>query len=374
MASKSKAGVVQSPGATPGMKSTGTSVTVVVQERFEETHDSVMGADICFLLDVSGSMSGAPAQAMAAELEWFIFDSEMVLKEDTVEIVSFNHTTQKLLKPTFFPKLERANIQGLQIAKQGSGGTALWTAMDSVLDARKDFLEQKREKEKEAERKPQKKKAFVLLVLTDGASGDSPEHIKKRLHTIGREIPHFHMHILGIHLDANTMSVLEDVKAANPKRCEVTNVSGGHAGGAIQSSFRTHFTKTVTHVRTMERKLEVDHHGVVHDGGVKVKGGANSLPAVDVDRITHLLGATLTSRSVTEGSPRSHHRLLHAPHSPASGRTARTPPHSPASGRSARFPKPSTWCGLAFAARLKFSCHQSPLGWPQGAVHPGVGV
>ena len=49
-----------------------------------------LGMDVCFLLDVSGSMAGAEAREMVAQLNWLLFESGMLGDKDTVQILVLN--------------------------------------------------------------------------------------------------------------------------------------------------------------------------------------------------------------------------------------------------------------------------------------------
>jgi Mg-chelatase subunit ChlD len=245
-------------------------------------------ADICFLLDVSGSMAGAPAAAMDAQLKWLLFDSELIHGNDYVQISTFNSDTQLLLKPTKRENLSHAQVNALNISDLPSGGTRLWDAMAAVIESRKTYLAQKAEKlalKEAVHRGKRPQKAFVMLVLTDGESSGDHRLMLARLKSIGQEVTNFHLHILGVHLNSKTEAILQEVVSANPKRCEFTNIVSGHGAvtDAIRDSFRTHFTKTITKVRHVMRsitigsdhKMKVDerelspngHHIHRHDAG-----------------------------------------------------------------------------------------------------------
>lgn len=321
---------------------------VELKHHVEETKTVVMSADICFLLDVSGSMAGSSAKAMANELEWFLFDSQLLDPMDTVQIFSFNSEVEEILKPTFRQNLSRENIDALRIREKGSGGTQLWQAMNAVFDARKAFVARKREKAMEKEhRLPQKQKGFVLLVLTDGESRGSPTEVMARLQHIGTEIPQFHMHFLGIKLDEQSVAALEQVKRVNPKRCDVTNVTcSGHASHAIKDSFRTHFTRTVHHVRTAWREVGVDPTGLAWASSWALEGDASaSLAPVDGHVLqqlgSQLLSAELSPPTARQGrmlaytqpsAPPPPHAVSHTPRNPHGALShththSHTPPH-----------------------------------------------
>ena len=229
-------------------------------------------ADISFLLDISGSMSNAPARAMDEQLQWLIFHSQLIHNNDFVQIAAFNSTTKLLMKPTRRENLTISAVTALNIPQLPNGGTQLWDAMSTVVEARKTYLAEKAAKQAIKQmvdgghhRPKPRQKAFVMLVLTDGESSGSPEAITARLKNIGQEIPNFHMHILGVNLNPSTEAILQAVVSANPKRCEFTNVVSGHGAvaDAIRDSFRTHFTKTITNVRHVMRSMTVGADGQV---------------------------------------------------------------------------------------------------------------
>ena len=103
-----------------------------------------------------------------------------------------------------------------------------------------------------------------MLVLTDGESSGDHKVMMRRLENISREIPHFHLHILGINLSSKAEQLLQEVVSAEPKRCEFTNIKYGHGAvaNAMEDSFK-HFTQTITKVRHVIRKLQLDEHGTV---------------------------------------------------------------------------------------------------------------
>jgi Mg-chelatase subunit ChlD len=234
---------------------------IVKTEQLQSQKKVELGVDVTFLLDVSGSMAGLPAKTMASELEWFVCEAKMLQPKDTVEVLAFNDAVSQMLIPTWVHALSQKRLKDLNIAGAGSGGTRLWDAIDYAINKRKAYLDKRK-----ADKPHGRVKATVLLVLTDGASEGSHAALMARLAGIGKEIPHFHMHVLGINLGSSAEAILNELTGANKKRVNFTNIRGGHATHAIQDSFRTHFTKTVVQSRVVESVTVIKSQAIQHGG------------------------------------------------------------------------------------------------------------
>lgn len=233
----------------------------VVLTTVSKTESKVeQGIDVQFLVDTSGSMCGRPIEKVHEELLFLLFESGCVREHDFVSITAFNSKVDPLLPWTRRSALSPSMVKPLQ----ASGGTELWQAVHYVIDQRKAFQEAKDKKRMEEKKVCQSKKPFVLLVLTDGESADTKktaESVKTRIATIGVEVAHFHMHVLGVGLNVNAERTLRDVCSASPMKCEMTNIGAGvHATEAISCGFRKTFTKVINTVT--QRTITASSGGV----------------------------------------------------------------------------------------------------------------
>ena len=127
--------------------------------------------DICILLDVSGSMAGAPALEMETQTIEFLCGEQSVVKDDDyVEVNVFSNTHRQLFAPKKRKEISVAEIRSYGIARMPSGGTALWDAMKACIDSRLAYVQSRRAVKADYSPKP-----YILMVLTDGDSGS--DHI-----------------------------------------------------------------------------------------------------------------------------------------------------------------------------------------------------
>ena len=112
-----------------GLSNPAMHVAMHMKGTIVETEKVDVPTDICFLLDISGSMAGAPARAMDEQLKWLLFRSELMNANDFVNINGFNSTSHLLMKATKVEKLTEAEVSALRIPALPSGGTQLWDAM-----------------------------------------------------------------------------------------------------------------------------------------------------------------------------------------------------------------------------------------------------
>lgn len=229
----------------------------------ETTKDICM--DVMLLLDVSGSMSGAPARTMSQEVLTLLTDGVLEPK-DTVHVLTFNEQVQELQKPQYLEKLSHTDITSLCscIASSGSGGTKLYTAMEDAIRRREAFLAAKAAHGhgSAAQHQSGVQKTFLLLVLTDGASADSYEPMRRRLASIRETIPTFQLCIVGIGLDEDSQAKLKAVTAADRTCCSFANVAqGAHASDAIKAGFHQHIRQRVVKQRQILRQLVMRSDG-----------------------------------------------------------------------------------------------------------------
>lgn len=299
----------------------GVTTITIDRKTMDTTEETIsLGADICFLLDTSGSMAGSRARKMASELEYFIYDSKQLEDNDFIEIVSFNSSKATLLKPTRYSKIKenKSAIRDLGIATMGSAQTYMWTAISDTLQEREAYIAAKKKAILEAHKKMPKQKAYILLILTDGEATDSAvaPKLKDKLKHLGHNVPHFHCTLLGV--DGMTFeleAIAKDVLSGS-KHAEVVNLTGNggsHVESAIQEGFRTQFVKTVTKVRHEVRQIKVSQDG---------RGGAPVFEVLPGKVSQMKLGDVRRSPSpACKEEPHLkhhpvHHKDSHSPHPP----------------------------------------------------------
>jgi Mg-chelatase subunit ChlD len=235
----------------------------------ETTKVETQNVDIMILIDQSGSMSGIRSQAVARHLSDFVLGNNVQMK-DHINVLGFTTSVKELLPPTRKESISAGTLSNLGIT-DCDGGTRLWSAMEHCIQTRKTFIDAKKEKAKGGKR-PYQPKPTILLVLTDGEDSSSNASLKEKLKHPG--IPHFHVQLihLGMASDATAMQSLSEgcghinFLSIDPGSSKETTVK------VIEDVFRTHFVKTVRHVRqqatvvcveevvTKVRSIEVSSH------------------------------------------------------------------------------------------------------------------
>lgn len=219
------------------------------REKVEQEVEASMG--IHFLLDLSGSMSGEKVREMERQLINIIFDSDVIKPHDSINIAGFNHSRIELLGWTRRRKITREDIASLNITSRASGGTALYDQIEESLKMERAFRAENT-----------KKRAYIILVLTDGSDVSSEMMTAETLRASLRtpRIPDFHFNLLGVKLPERAQSTISTM-VAGIKHAKFTDTSEGTAANAISEGFRTHFTCSINMMRVQYQSLHRTTNG-----------------------------------------------------------------------------------------------------------------
>jgi len=131
---------------------------LMIQPKIEEKLAKAPPREICFLIDVSGSMSGAPTEKVKDAMRHFF---KLTKAEDTIQVVTFSGGAQSLFRG-YVPADEKNVAAALNFTEgiRGSGGTRMLEGIKKVLA---DPLDPKRVR--------------IVVMLTDGYIGNEAEII-----------------------------------------------------------------------------------------------------------------------------------------------------------------------------------------------------
>lgn len=232
-------------GSVQSMKKSVTVTETVTMEPVAKkvTKEVSKSMDITFLLDMSGSMAGAPAAAMERQLINFI-GSSTVHDDDTIQVIGFDDHTAELLPCTKKCNLNQGRISSLEIRNlEGFGtGTRLWDAIHACTEQRRLFVQGRRHKVHGFTPKP-----YLMLVLSDGE--DSASNDKLKSHLLHPGIPDFHVHLIGL---GNQSFAGMRRLSENCGHIQFNQVDVGAGSGveqAMEDIFRTKFVTSLENTR-----------------------------------------------------------------------------------------------------------------------------
>lgn len=131
---------------------------LMVQPRIDEQLKTAPPREVCFLIDVSGSMSGQPTAKVQDAMRKFF---ELAKPDDRVQVITFESQTQKLFDRPVPATGDNVN-KALNFANaiRGGGGTEMLKGIQAVLNEPAD---------------PQRVR--IVILLTDGYIGNEAEII-----------------------------------------------------------------------------------------------------------------------------------------------------------------------------------------------------
>jgi Ca-activated chloride channel family protein len=144
--------------ATPGRD--GYFMLMVQPKEMEEELKKAPPREVCFLIDVSGSMSGEPTAKVIDAMQRFF---ELTKPEDRIQVITFAGGTDKLFD-SYVPASEKNINQALNFTNslQGGGGTEMLKGIQAVLA---DPVDPERVR--------------IVIMLTDGYIGNEAEIIRE---------------------------------------------------------------------------------------------------------------------------------------------------------------------------------------------------
>lgn len=204
---------------------------LMIQPRIEEALAKAPPREIVFLVDVSGSMSGAPTAKVKETMQRFF---EMRKPEDTIQLITFASQAAKLFdKPVPATQENIARALGFTANYVSGGGTEMLKGIKMVLEEPVD---------------PQRVR--IVVMLTDGYIGNEAEIIQEVGKRAGDQIRFW---TLGI--------------GSSPNRFLLDGVAkqGGGASGVIE--LNTDPTQLVTQIverihRAQLAKIAIDWKGL----------------------------------------------------------------------------------------------------------------
>jgi len=133
---------------------------LMIQPRIDEGLKKAPPREICFLIDVSGSMSGRPTQKVRDTMEEFF---KLSKPDDTIQVVTFAGRAQELFDK-YVPATKDNVRKALNFTRgiRGGGGTNMLEGIKKVVDAPVD-----------------PKRVRIVVMLTDGFIGNEDQIIKE---------------------------------------------------------------------------------------------------------------------------------------------------------------------------------------------------
>jgi Ca-activated chloride channel family protein len=158
---------------------------LMMQPKVDEALKEAPPREICFLIDVSGSMGGQPTEKVKAEMAELL---KLVKPADRLQVITFAGSTNRLF-PGYLPA-NQENIQkalSFTQAQRGSGGTEMLKGIREVIA---DPIDPERVR--------------MVVMLTDGFIGNEAEIIKEVGENCGDMIRFW---VIGIGNSVNRMLV-----------------------------------------------------------------------------------------------------------------------------------------------------------------------
>ncbi|MBN1918501.1 MAG: VWA domain-containing protein [Verrucomicrobia bacterium] len=134
---------------------------LMIQPKLDEELAKAPPRDICFLIDVSGSMSGKPTEKVKAAMREFF---KLMKPEDRLQVVTFSGDSHQLFDK-YVPADEEHTATALRFTEgiRGGGGTEMLKGIQMTL----------------ADPPDDPKRVRIVVMLTDGYIGNEAEIIRE---------------------------------------------------------------------------------------------------------------------------------------------------------------------------------------------------